>query len=288
MAFDIYQTITDRIIAQLENGVISWRKPWRGNPAINFVTRKPYQGINRLLLPDGGEWLTFKQAHDAGGSIKRGEKSSMVVFYKPLTIKDKDGNETDDEKTIPFLRYSNVFHISQTEGIETKLPPIIQDDSIKPIENAEHILSDYIHKSGVTLNIKPGSDRAYYTPSNDSITLPAIGQFDKSEEYYSTYFHEAVHSTGHEKRLNRKVGVSAFGSQTYSKEELIAEIGSAMLLNETGLEIAETFENNAAYIASWLKKLHDDKKLIVMAAGQAQKAADYITGANHTDSDTEE
>jgi antirestriction protein ArdC len=227
-----------------------------------------------MLLPYGGEWLTFLQAKQAGGSVKKGEKSSMIVFYKPLEVKDKD---TEEEKTIPFLQYSNVFHISQCENIPSKCKPIEEND-IEPIQAAQDILNGYINRSGVTLEHRQGSNEAFYMPSSDTITLPVIGQFESSEEYYSTAFHEAAHSTGHKSRLNRITETAAFGDKDYSHEELTAEITAAIVMNIAGIEIPQTFKNSVAYINNWMKKLREDVKAIVTASGKATKASDMILG----------
>lgn len=275
MKTSVYEMVTNRILEQLEKGVIPWRKTWRGSEPRNFVTQKPYRGINTLLLPYGGEYLTFLQAKEAGGSVKKGEKSSMIVFYKPLKIEDKD---TDEVKQIPFLRYSNVFHISQCEGVQTKMEPIALNSEIAPIQVAQDVINAYAARSGVLITHIEGSNRAYYSPSTDTITLPAIGQFESAEEYYSTAFHEAAHSTGHKSRLNRITDTAAFGSQTYSREELTAEIAACMVMNFAGVEIPETFENSAAYIKSWSRKLKEDVKAILAASSQAQKATDLILG----------
>ena len=269
---DVYQMVTDRIIEQLEKGVIPWRKPWRGNPAMNYVTRKPYRGVNPMILPHSGEYLSFLQAKELGGCVKKGEKGSIVVFFKPLEVED---NQTGEKKNIPFLKYSTVFHLSQIEGIPTKLPPFVLSD-VQPIEAAKKVIDGYTARSGVCFNHVIGNDRAYYQPSTDTITLPEIGQFTSANDYYSVTFHEAAHSTGHKTRLNRNIGTSTFGSQKYSEEELVAEIAAAMLMNETGIEISGTFENSAGYIKSWLTKLRDDKKMIMTASSAAQKAADLI------------
>lgn len=278
----VHEMVTQRIIEQLEKGVIPWRKPWVGNSAMNYITRKPYRGINPMLLPEGGEYLTFLQCKGLGGQIKRGEKGHMIVFYKSLQVEDKDN--LGEHINIPFLRYSKVFHISQCEGIESKTPPLNINPDIAPIDKAQSILNNYFSRSGVKVKHVLGSDRAFYSVPADEITLPDIGQFSCAYEYASTSFHEAAHSTGHRSRLNRKVGASAFGSESYSKEELCAEIASVMLMNESGIELPETFENSAAYIGSWLKKLRDDKTFILSASSQAQKAADMIHGisANET------
>jgi len=277
---DVYAIVTNRIIEQLEKGVIPWRKPWKGNPAMNYITRKPYRGVNPMLLPYGGEYLTFLQAKELGGHVKKGEKGNMVVFFKPLEV---DDTKTGDKKTITLLKYSTVFHLSQIEGIQSKLPPTILDDTIKPIETAQKVIAGYIARSGVQITTVIGNDEAYYSPSADTITLPAIGQFNNANDFYSVYFHEAAHSTGHVSRLNRDIGTSSFGTQKYSREELVAEIAAAMLMNEVGIEIPQTIENSASYIKSWLSKLRDDNKMILTAGSAAQKAADLILEKNLED-----
>ena len=271
---NIYQTVTDRIIAQLEQGVIPWRKTWRGSEPINYVSRKQYRGINLMLLPYGGEYLTFLQAKDAGGHIKKGEKSHMIVYFN-FTEKENDSGEVEK---IPFLKYSNVFHISQCGGIESKLEAIDTTNDIEPIQQAHDILNGYVSRSKVILNHVEGSNSAYYQPSTDTITMPVIGQFESAEEYYATVFHEAAHSTGHKSRLNRITDYAAFGSGNYSREELVAEISAATVMNFAGIELPQTFENSVAYISSWSKKLREDIKAIVTASGKAQRATDLILG----------
>ena len=200
----------------------------------------------------------------------------MVVFWKWLKVKDED-DET--EKEIPFLKYFNVFHLDQCEGIEGKhikdepLPasPADIDDA------AQAIADDYLQRSGVTLQHSEG-DRAFYSPSTDSVTLPKRIQFASTSEFYSTMFHELTHSTGHAKRLDRLSKVACFGSEEYSKEELVAEIGAATLVNHVGLETASSFRNTAAYVQNWLKVLRNDKRMIVSAAGKAEKAVKLILG----------
>jgi len=278
----VYEMVTQRIIEQLEKGIIPWHKPWVGNSAINYKTRKPYRGINPILLPEGGEYLSFLQCKELGGNVKRGEKGHMIVFYKTLQVEDE--NNLGEQKDIPFLRYSKVFHITQCEGIESKTPPLNVNPDIVPIEKAQTIVDSYCKRVGVKVRHVLGSDRAYYALGSDEITLPDICQFTCAYEYASTSFHEAAHSTGHRSRLNRKVGASSFGSHVYSKEELCAEIASVMLMNKTGIELPETFDNSAAYIGSWLKKLKNDKTFIIAASSQAQKAADMILGVSASES----
>lgn len=272
---DIYAEITARIITEMEKGVIPWEKPWiaRGG-AVSHATGKRYSLLNQMLLGRAGEYLTFKQVQQEGGKVKKGEKASMVVFWKFIEQEDE---ETGEKKQVPFLRYYSVFHIDQCEGLEAKhmnsLPLTANAD-----EAAENIITAYVKRSGVRVKHQEG-DRAFYQPSSDSITLPLLAQFAETAEYYSTAFHELTHSTGHSSRLNRLEKVAFFGSEAYSKEELVAEIGAAALVNHAGLETAHSFRNSAAYVQNWLKVLKDDKRFIVSAAGKAEKAVSLILGA---------
>ena len=271
---DIYSEITNRIIAEMEQGTIPWQKPWvSSGSCISYATGKPYSLLNQMLLGKPGEYLTFKQCQQVGGRIRKGEKASMVVFWKWIEQEDE---ETGEKKEIPFLRYYNVFHIDQCEGLRAKhtkpLPNKANTDT-----NVDRIIADYLAREGVMLNHEAG-DRAFYRPSTDSITLPHIAQFAVTSEYYSTAFHELTHSTGHSKRLNRLEKTAFFGSEAYSKEELIAEIGAAALVNASGLETTKSFRNNAAYIQNWLSVLRNDKRFIVSAAGKAEKAVNLILG----------
>ena len=271
---DLYQEVTNRIMEQLENGIIPWEKPWisAGN-AVSHATGKPYSLLNQMLLGRPGEYITFKQCQQEGGKVRKGEKSSMVVFWKWIEEKDPD---TEEVKQIPFLRYFNVFHIDQCEGLTAKhtqeLPNTVAAD-----RTAEAIIAGYIHSSGVRLNHEAG-DQAFYRPSADSITLPLLAQFKETAEYYSTAFHEMLHSTGHKTRLDRLEKTAFFGSEAYSKEELIAEIGAATLVNHAGLETSRNFRNSAAYVQNWLRVLKNDKRFIVSAAGKAEKAVNLILG----------
>lgn len=288
MAFDIYTEITDRIIAELEKGIIPWEQPWTGtrDGAISYSTGTPYSLLNQMLLGKPGEYLTFKQIQTAGGRIKKGGKARMVVFWKWIQKEktSKDGTPVRDSnglpvcETIPFLRYYNVFHIDDCEGIEPKWTKEQLNDEIKPDDKAQKVLDDYLAAQGIPLVNEKGN-RAFYRPSTDEIHLPLLEQFKDIAEYYSTAFHEATHSTGHPKRLNRislEIGVAPFGSEDYSKEELVAEIGAASVLHELGMETSKTFRNTAAYIQSWIRALKNDKRMIVSAAGKADKAVDMI------------
>ena len=278
--FNIYEEITNRIIEQLENGEIPWHKPWSGiaGGAYNRVSKKPYSLLNQMLLKHDGEYATYKQWSDLGGKIKKGEKSEIVVFWKIMQVEETKDGKTE-KKSIPLLRYINVFHVSQVDGVEAKdIKPIEHE----PIVEAEKIKNGYIERENILIE-EIVTNEAYYSPMMDYIRVPCKEQFKDVMEFYSTLFHEMVHSTGHKDRLGRlDVGVklASFGSEDYSKEELIAEIGSAFLMNHIGIETSKTFKNSAAYIQSWLKVLRNDNKFIVSASSKAEKAMKYILGIN--------
>lgn len=271
----VYQIVTDRIIAELEKGVIPWRRPWTNNGmAVNWNSQRPYRGINTWLL-EPGEYATHKQITEAGGKVKKGEKAHIVVLWKWMDITDEDGEPTGER--IPWLRYYNVFEINkQCTGLKSRRKE--QTFEHDPIEEAERIVNGYMNAP----EVRYSSGKAYYKPSMDYVNMPPLKDFKSAEEFYSVFFHELVHSTGHKSRLNRQgiTSTAAFGSETYSREELVAEMGAAMLCGIARIENS-TIENSAAYIASWLKRLKGDNKLVVQAAAQAQKAADYILGVKH-------
>lgn len=275
-SFDVYAAVTDRIIKQMERGIIPWEKPFGGmmSGAISGSTGKPYSLLNQMLLSKPGAYYTFNQIQKKGGSIRKGEKPQLVVFWKQIPVKEQD-KQTGEIKTtvVPMLRYYNVFHIDQCEGItHTATEP----EPMQTCPEAESIISEYLDRSGVEF-IQRISDEAYYSPARDCVVLPLAEQFNSKEERYSTLFHEIAHSTGHHSRLNRLKATAHFGSESYSKEELVAEITAAALMKHTGLETKGTFRNTAAYIQSWLSALRNDKRLIVTATGAATKAFDYIT-----------
>lgn len=281
MAKSVYEMVTERIINQLEQGVIPWEKPWTGikSGAYNRVSKKSYSLLNQMLLKHDGEYATYKQWADLGGHVRKGEKSEIVVFWKIQPVEETKEDGTKEVKQIPLLRYFNVFHISQVDGVEPLSKDKLKD--IKPIEKAESILHDYWNREGIEIE-HTASDDAYYSPSRDLIHLPLFEQFKDANEYYNTAFHESVHSTMKESRCNReedrKGKLVAFGSNEYSKEELVAEIGSANLMNILGIESDKSFRNSTAYIQGWLSKLRNDVKFIVSASGKAEKAVDYILG----------
>lgn len=267
MSNKVYEIVTGQIIEKLKAGEIPWRKPWTGGLPINYVSRRAYSGINLLLLQEGGEFLTWNQVQKLEGHVKKGSKSRIVVFFKMLE------NE-DGEKRIPYLRYYRVFRLEDVDGIPSKLEKIEHN----PIEECDRVAGEYKEVPVKHVN----SGRAYYTPSGDFVNVPELSCFPISEEYYSTLFHELVHSTGHPARLNRfEAGPGAaaekFGSESYSFEELVAELGAGMLCGVCGIE-GRTLDNSAAYVQGWLKALQNDEKMIIRAASKAQKAADYIQG----------
>lgn len=275
----VYEMVTERIIAQLEQGIIPWEKPWSGirSGAYNRISKKSYSLINQMMLLHKGEYATFKQWQQLGGTVRRGEKSEIVVFWKIQTVEETAEDGTKATKNIPLLRYYNVFHISQVDGVEPLSKDVLKE--IEPIEEAERILADYVTREHITL-INKASNKAYYSPTNDLIHLPLIEQFRDASEYYSTAFHEATHSTMKESRCNRmedrKGKLVAFGSDEYSKEELVAEIGSANIMNILGIETKKSFRNSSAYIQNWLSVLRNDVKFIVSASSKAEKAVKYI------------
>jgi len=276
----VYEIITSRIIEKLEAGIIPWHKPWHsveGMPK-NLITKKEYRGINVFLLAmqryESPYWLSFKQAQDLGGNVKKDEKGTPVVFWNWLNQIDDEGNE----KNIPFMRYYTVYNVAQCENIdESKIPAIaaIHND-FDHIAGCEAIIANMPNCP----EIQQGKQRASYNPLSDIISIPRFDSFDTAEEFYSTLYHEAIHSTGSAKRLNRfNKDISHFGDCEYSKEELVAEMGAAFLCGFAGIENI-TINNSVAYIQGWLKVLKEDKKLVIMAAAQAQKAADYILMVN--------
>lgn len=281
MSNSVYQIVTDRIIEELEKGVIPWKKPWTGvrSGAYSHSTGRPYSLLNQMLLRKPGEYITWSQVRAEGGTVRKGEKSSVIVFWKMNRVKETDAETGEEkEKLVPILRYFNVFHIDQCEGIKPKYKPgdLVAPD---PIEAAETVSTDYLTRSGVKLEHVAG-DRACYSPALDRVTLPLREQFTDGAEYYSTLFHELGHSTGHKSRLDRFTtgAAAAFGGEDYGREELVAELTSACVLNTVGIETPQSFRNSASYIDNWLKAIRGDNRLIVSAAGKAEKAVSLIMG----------
>ena len=286
---DVYQIVTDQVIELLEQGKIPWQKPWRGGAAgmpKNAISKKPYRGVNVFLLAmiqefkgyDCPYWLTYKQAQELGGNVKKGEKSTLVVYWKPMEKENPD--DPENPETYMVLRYYRVFNVQQCHDLDlSKLPADAVDDTpdldFSPIQACENVVKHFIKRPEIVHNCQ----QAYYSPSKDIINLPRPETFSDEQSYYATLFHELTHSTGHERRLKRPgvVDKAAFGSETYSKEELVAEMGAAFLCGFCDIA-NRTIDNTVAYLQGWLGKLRSDKRLVVQAAAQAQKAADYILG----------
>lgn len=279
MSKTVYEMVTERIIEQLENGIIPWDKPWSGlqSGAFNRISKRSYSLLNQLLLQNEGEYATFKQWESLGGKIKKGSKSEIVVFWKMQPIEEAKEDGTIEIRQIPYLRYFNVFHISQVEGVEPLEKAVLHE--IEPIEKAESVLHDYWTREQIQVEHIKGN-KAFYSPMLDMIQLPLFEQFKSANEYYSTAFHESVHSTMKENRCNRsedrKGKDVSFSSSEYSKEELVAELGSASILNMIGIETDKSFRNSTAYIQNWLQVLRNDVKFIVSASSKAEKAVNYI------------
>lgn len=252
---------------------------------MNGRTKRRYEGVNFFLLQFSGYtspyWLSFKQVEEMKGNVKKGEKATQIVFWKVNQYSDTDpetGKET--KKSVPLLRYYNVFNLEQCEGITIKdnTPPVVYNSN-DPIEISETVINEYGRlQPALTMRVQE-SPQAYYMPAKDLVNMPDIKQFESSEAFYATYFHELGHSTGHETRLNRKeitAGTSYFGGNDYGQEELTAELTAAFICADIGLN-NETQENrSAAYLKNWMHSIKADKKLFIMAAGRASKAANLI------------
>ena len=281
---DVYAIVTNRIIELLEKGVIPWQQPWTdGGVPKNLISGKNYRGINVWLLNSldysQNSFLTYKQAKVLGASVNKGEKANPVVFWKWI---ERENKETKEKERIPLLRYYNVFNVDQCSGIpKEKFPPVIEKQN-NPIETCEKIIAEMPKRP----EIRHGEQQAYYNKVNDYVNMPKTETFKNSEGYYGTLFHELVHSTGHNERLNRKELINSKGMRTedYAVEELTAEMGASYLKSYAGIPI-EQLENNASYIKSWLERLKNDKRFIVHASAQAQKATDFILNINDKERD---
>jgi antirestriction protein ArdC len=284
---DTYAIVTEKIINLLEQGIVPWRRPWgaTGLPR-NLVSKKPYRGVNLFLLSAtkyvSPFWLTMKQANQLGGSLRKGEHSQIVVFWKvdqianAVTDTGPESDEADKKSRRRFiLRYYRLFNLEQCELPQVVLDklPKIETHQHDPIEAAERIIAGMPNPP----EIERVGSKAFYSSITDRITLPPRELFISAEEEIATRLHEYSHATGSGERLNRKSITEAapFGSPTYSFEELVAEFSAAYLCAEAGISPA-VLENQAAYVQGWLAKLRSDKRMVVIAAAQAQRAADYI------------
>jgi len=287
----VYDIVADRILDMLDKGVIPWRKPWKAGAGAlprNGVTGKPYRGVNIFLLHAAGfsnpRWFTFRQAEGVGAHVRKGSKGFPVVFWKfdRTTEEETEGEPTEagegKTKRPPILRYYTVFNAEQLDNLPetyTDKPDADPSAPRDPIADADAIVEGMPNRPPITY----AGSRAFYRPYDDSIHIPAAESFPQLEEHYSTLFHELAHATGHHTRLNRPaLSTAAFGSDTYGREELLAEFAASFLCAVAGIATA-TVENSAAYIASWKETIKADKPAVVFAAAQAQKAADYILNA---------
>lgn len=260
---DLYTRINNQILNKLNEGVIPWKKSWNEGVPANYISKRAYHGINFLSLSTNDfaspYYLTFYQCKQRGGSIKKGEKSSMIIYYKLIELDEEENHS----RSVPFIRYSNVFNLTQTDLDDL-------DNESPKLMGCEAIIANMKHKPIIKNNIS----RSYYSPIEDYISLPKISDFDTSEEYYSSLFHELIHATGHGSRVNR-TSLTEFDDESYSYEELVAEIGSSYLSALCGIS-PQVVENQAGYIQGWMKLSGEKELLFPKAAAEAQKAVRYI------------
>lgn len=292
---DLEQEVTDRVLAALEEGTVPWARPWVAQAGIdhqNACTGTVYRGVNPFLLEmtcwakgyEDPRWLTFKGAQGMGGSVRKGEKGTGIILWKPVRKSAEQGQpgaRWDDQAQAWvvltfFMRHYVVFNAAQVDGLE--LPPLPGagdlPNAAERIERAEALMAGYAPPRGPRVGW--GGSQAYYSPAEDRVQLPEREAFISTERYYGTAFHELVHSTGHPSRLDRGDDEGAFGSAEYAREELTAELGAAMLTAHAGLE--PDLDQSAAYVQSWLRALRNDKSLVLKAAGRAQRAVDLVLG----------
>jgi antirestriction protein ArdC len=285
---NVYEVITGQIIQQLESGTAPWHKPWkaRGKSGLprNLVSGREYRGINVWTLLGSGyanpQWLTFRQARQLDGHVRQGEVGFPIVYWKFGRREVQDGDDIVEKRSVLCLYYT-VFNLEQCEGLKIRpAEPTENQAEVQPIEACEQVVADWQGKPV----IKHGGDCASYSKVLDYVQMPERTCFDSVEEYYSTLFHELAHSTGHPARLNRSslTDFERFGDHDYSREELVAEMGAAFLAGYCGIE-NRTINNSAAYLANWLNALKKDSRLVLVAASQAQKAADLILGVTPSD-----
>lgn len=288
MRADVYSRITNTIVAELEKGERPWFKPWNAEHAAGRITRPlrangvPYRGINVLMLWAEAEskgysapiWMTFKQAIEFGAHVRKGEHGSLVVYASKTTRTETDpetGGET--EREVAFLKGYTVFNVEQVEG----LPARFYATAAKPLDPVQRIAGAEAFFAATGASVGHGGNRAFYSPSEDRIQIPPFEAFKDAASYYATLAHETVHWTRHEARLDRDFGRKRWGDEGYAMEELVAELGSAFLSSDLFLT-PEVRPDHAAYIASWIKVLKEDKRAIFTAAAHAQLAADFLHG----------
>jgi antirestriction protein ArdC len=295
MRADVYQKITDQIVSELEKGVRPWFKPWNAEHAAGRITRPlrgngvPYQGINVLMLWSAAMakgyvapiWMTFKQALDLGAHVRKGEEGSLVVYADKIVRTETDAATGEEAKrAIPFMKGYTVFSVEQIDGLPEHYygKPAPRTETVQRIERAEAFFA----ATGAT--VRHGGTMALYSVTHDHVQMPPIEAFRDAESYYATLAHETTHWTRHPSRLDREFGRKRFGDEGYAMEELVAELGSAFLSADLDLS-PEVRDDHAAYIASWIKVLKDDKRAIFSAASQAQRAADFLHGLQNPSAD---
>lgn len=299
---NLYEIITEKMIEALKRGEVPWHKPWMltTDACWNRVTGREYSFLNRMMLPEYGEYASFKQWKECGGEVRKGSKSSMVCFWTQFEMKDREPVGFKEDGTLqyptcPVLRYYNVFHISQVDGVETKhtekMSDVFSRPEVEKHAEGDRLLSEYFEREKIATRLDGFSNRAFYRPSDDTLTMPNRRQFSDMSEYYSTLFHECVHSTGHPSRLHRlKMAIENVledPRENYAKEELVAEMGASFLMATVGIDSPSAFDNSTGYIKSWLKALQDDPKMIVFAAAQAEKAVKFMKGEIKASTKTE-
>ena len=287
MTTDVYTKVTDKIIADLEKGERPWLKPWSAEHAAGKITRPlrhnglPYSGINILMLwGDAMEkgfsaplWMTFKQGQELGGYVRKGEKGSLVVYANTITkTEHNDETDEDEEHRIPFMKGYTVFNVEQIDNLPAHYYATAQAPTLDPMQRLDHA-EQFFRNTGAV--IQHGGNQAFYTSDKDFVKMPPFEFFKDAESYYATLAHEETHWTRHPTRLDRNLGRKKWGDEGYAMEELVAELGSAFLCADLGLT-PEVREDHAAYIASWLKVLKEDKRAIFSAAAHAQRAAEFL------------
>ena len=278
---DLYENVTNAIVQKLEAGTRPWRMEWNaGNQGMmpRRVTGEHYRGINILLLWGASQaagyaadtWMTFNQAIELGGAVRKGERSTQIVFFKPLVVdKVNSAGETEETK-IPLMRSYNVFNVEQIDGLPARYYPA----PVAVVGGKDRDQANEAALRSCGADIREGGGKAYYHPSADYVQMPDFDRFNETGGYLATLAHELCHWSGHKSRLDRDQQ-NRFGSKDYAFEELVAEIGAAFIGARLGI-VGDHIDNHAAYVAGWLQKLRDDKRAIFRAAAMAQTAADLV------------
>jgi antirestriction protein ArdC len=282
MKRNLYAEVSNRILAELERGAAPWIKPWAAtagaNVPCNAVTNRPYSGCNVILLwlTRGRGWatprfLTFNQAKECGGNVRKGEHGTKVYFVKQLQVRDDTADDTSATRLIPMLREYTVFNVDQCENLPDRINTT-RPARIRNPDARDGLADEFL--CATSADIREGHGEALYVPSHDFISMPAFGAFKGADHFYNVAFHELTHWTGHKSRLGRDLK-NRFGSRSYAAEELIAELGAAFLCAEFGFD---GDVRNAGFIASWIELLKSDQRAFFTACSKASKAADYLRG----------